>query len=198
MAARKGTHQTDQDSLPESDLSLSTNTPDVPSSRYDLLILQSIRRIMRAVDIHSRKLRSQCELTTPQLICLGTISEYGPLTVKDIAQRVFLSPSTVVGILDRLEGRGLIMRRRDTDDRRIVNSEATPAGIKIARSAPSALQDSLHEALRNLPTLEQATIALSLKRVVDLMEAGHLDAAPILETAPIATESQRRKGKKQS
>ena len=170
----------------------STQSPQVPDERFDLQILQSIRRIMRAVDIYSRKLRSRCELTAPQLVCLGTIVEHGPLTVTGIAQRVYLSPSTVVGILDRLEARGLVARRRDTNDRRVVNTLATPAGKEITARAPSALQDGLHEALKDLPLLEQATIALSLKRVVDLMEAGSIDAAPILETAPIDARVEPR------
>lgn len=167
-----------------------TQSPQVPAERFDLQILQSIRRIMRAVDIYSRKLKSQCELTVPQLVCLGTVVEHEPLTVSGIAQQVYLSSSTVVGILDRLEGRGLIKRERDTNDRRIVNTLATPAGKEIISNAPSALQDGLHEALKDLPLLEQATIALSLKRVVGLMEAGSIDAAPILETAPIEAKME--------
>ena len=163
----------------------SVKSPDFPENRYDLQILRSIRRIMRSVDTYSRKLRTQCKLTVPQLVCLGTVADHGPLTVSEIAHRVFLSPSTVVGILDRLESRRLITRQRDTIDRRAVNIKITAAGSKVIAEAPSALQDGLHQALRGLPMLEQATIALSLKRVVDLMEAGHLDAAPILETAPI-------------
>jgi DNA-binding MarR family transcriptional regulator len=163
----------------------SAQSPEVPEERFDLQILQSIRRITRAVDIYSRKLRSQCQLTTPQLVCLGTIVAHGPLTVSAIAQRVFLSPSTVVGILDRLEIRGLVKRERDTTDRRVVNTLATPTGREVAANAPSALQDGLHTALKGLPLLEQATIALSLRRVVDLMEAGDIEAAPILETSPI-------------
>ncbi|MBU0984485.1 MAG: MarR family transcriptional regulator [candidate division Zixibacteria bacterium] len=168
----------------------STTSPLVPEERFDLQILQSIRRIMRAVDIYSRKLRSQCELTAPQLVCLGAVVAHEPLTVSGIAQQVYLSPSTVVGILDRLEARGLVRRERDTSDRRVVNTLATQAGREIIAQAPSALQDGLHEALKNLPLLEQATIALSLKRVVDLMEAGSLDAAPILEAAPIGVRAE--------
>jgi DNA-binding MarR family transcriptional regulator len=179
---------------PDSGSELSSQSPQVPEERFDLQILQSIRRIMRAVDIYSRKLRSQYALTAPQIVCLGTIVEHGPLTVSQIAQRVFLSPSVVVGILDRLETRGLVRRERDTTDRRVVNTFATPAGRKVADEAPSALQDGLHEALKNLPTLEQATIALSLRRVVDLMEAGSIDAAPILETAPIGGKSDNEEG----
>lgn len=71
----------------------------------------------------------------------------------------------------------------------MVHALATKAGKKMAERAPSALQDGLHKALSNLPMLEQATIALSLKRVVDLMEVGDIDAAPILETAPIDAEA---------
>lgn len=156
--------------------------PEVPETRYDLQILQSIRRIIRAVDIYSRKLKAQYELTAPQLICLNSIVEHGPTTASKIARHVYLSPSTLVGILDRLESRGLVRRERDTHDRRVVNVLATDEGRKLVEHAPSALQDGLAKALKDLPRLEQATIALSLKRVVDLMEAGHLEAAPILET----------------
>lgn len=94
----------------------------------------------------------------------------------------YLSASTVVGILDRLEKKGFIRRLRDSNDRRVVNVSATEKGQKLAYNAPSPLQDGLANALNRLSELEQATIALSLKRIVDLMEAGHLEAAPILET----------------
>ncbi len=172
--------------------------PAVPETRYDLQILQAIRRIIRAVDIYSRKLKSEWELTAPQLICLTSIVQSGATTTTRVAKEVYLSASTVVGILDRLEARGLVTRRRDTKDRRIVNVEATQAGRELVESAPSALQDSLEEALKELPQLEQATIALSLQRIVDLMEAGHLEAAPILETdQPNRQQGERRESQAQ-
>lgn len=193
MAPKSGNHTYSNNRSPASEEA--KRSPEVPDERFDLQILQSIRRIIRAVDIYSRKLRSQYELTAPQLICLRTVVEYGPLTVSDLAHQVFLSPSTVVGILDRLEARGLIHRERDTVDRRIVNTQATESGKKVVAEAPSALQDSLHDALKELSKLEQATIALSLKKVVDLMEASRLDAAPILDTAPIDShETHDKKG----
>ena len=62
----------------------------------------------------------------------------------------------------------------------------TAAGAELARRAPSPLQQTLANALNELPELEQATIALSLERVVQLMEAPEVDASPILETAPVS------------
>lgn len=156
--------------------------PDVPPQRYDLLILQSIRRIIRAVDLYSRKLKLRCQLTAPQLITLLYIAEAGETTVTAIAKAVFVSPSTVVGILDRLQHRGLVERSRDLGDRRVVRVRPTQAAFDLLKAAPSPLQDGLAEALDQLSEQEQATIARSLKRIVDLMEAGYLEAAPILET----------------
>ena len=155
------------------------------TERLDLRILRSLRRIIRAVDLHSRRLATQHNVTGPQLTCLLQVVHDGPTTVTTLARAVHLSPSTVIGILDRLEAKGLISRQRDVQDRRKVLVTATDGGLAIADSAPSPLQDTLAEALQVLPEAEQETIAASLQRVVELMEARHLDAAPILETGPI-------------
>jgi DNA-binding MarR family transcriptional regulator len=161
--------------------------PQVPEARYDLQVLRCLRRIMRAVDIYSRKLKTNHQLTTPQLICLLCVIEEGPLNSAAISKSISLSPSTLVGILDRLELRGLVSRERDSEDRRIVNVTASDEGIKIAKVAPSPLQDNLAKALQQLPEMEQATIALSLQRIVDLMEVEQLDVAPILDAGQLDT-----------
>jgi DNA-binding MarR family transcriptional regulator len=96
-----------------------------------------------------------------------------------------LSPSTVVGILDRLETKGLILRQRSTKDRRVVLVELTDAGRRLVSDAPSPLQDRLTEGLGMLPKAEQQEIAAALDKVVSLMEAREIDASPILETGPI-------------
>lgn len=159
----------------------------VPEARYDLQVLRSLRRIIRSVDIYSRKLKTTHQLTTPQLICLLCVIEEGPLNSAAISKSIFLSPSTLVGILERLELRGLVSRERDSKDRRIVNVTASDEGIKIAKVAPSPLQDNLAKALQQLPEMEQATIALSLQRIVDLMEVEQLDVAPILDAGQLDT-----------
>ncbi|MFH1892219.1 MAG: MarR family transcriptional regulator [Candidatus Zixiibacteriota bacterium] len=157
----------------------------VQQNRFDLHILRSLRRIIRAVDLYSGKLKSQHQITGPQLICLLAIVEKGPLTATALAKSVHLSSSTMVGILDRLEKKELIHRTRDRKDRRQVNIVATESGMRLARNAPSPLQDGLARALSKLSDLEQATIALSLRRIVDLMEVNDFDAAPILETGQL-------------
>lgn len=148
----------------------------------DLRILRALRRIIQAVDVHSRKLASVHKITAPQLVTLLWVVECGTSTASEIAKHVHLSNSTVVGILDRLESKKLIQRTRSTGDRRLVHVCATEAGVALAQRAPSPLQDVFAAALHQLPELEQTTIALSLERIVELMEARDIDAPPMLDS----------------
>ena len=151
-----------------------------PPPTPEMQILRSIRKIMRAVDLHSRKIHSDLAVTLPQLLCLHALAEQEDLTLLALSQAVNLSNSTVNGIVDRLEAKGLLTRKRDAEDRRRVALALSAAGRRVVESAPSLLQNRLADALRRLPEPEQATIARSLDRVVDLMEARHLDASPNL------------------
>ena len=143
-------------------------------------ILSAIRRIIRAVSIHSRKLDSEFHVTTPQMICLYELLRNDGITLSQLTKAVSLNISTVNGIVDRLEAKGLLTRQRSDVDRRKVLLHITEGGRQITRNAPSLLQEKLASELRKLPELEQVTIAMSLERIVGLMEAEHLDTSPNL------------------
>ena len=168
--------------------SLANQKPQIPKQSYELRILQSLRRIIRTVDMHSHKLGSRHKITGPQLGCLLAANEQGPLTSAKLAKIVYLSPSTVVGIIDRLEVKGLVRRQRDSKDRRLVYICITPNGEKMVADAPSLLRDTLASALVELPEQEQVAITMSLEKLVDLMEARDVDAAPLLETGSLTAE----------
>lgn len=150
------------------------------SEPYDLRILQALRRIMRATDMHSRQLASEYQVTTPQLVTLRHVADRGPLTLRSLAEGVHLSSSTLVGIVDRLEKKELVARERGTEDRRQVFIAVTKKGRAFLRKAPSPLHDKLGEALAQISEREQASLAKALDRIVELMEAGDIDAAPVL------------------
>ena len=165
--------------------------PSRPSSQpLDLRILRALRRIIQAVDIHSRKLASRYKITSPQLVTLLCVAEQGPITTSEIGRQVHLSNSTVVGILDRLEAKHLVRRERSATDRRQVLVSATDMGAALVASAPSPLQDVFAEALHGLPKLEQTAIALSLERIVELMSAKDIDAAPLLELGEMKNSTE--------
>jgi len=155
---------------------------------YNLRILQALRQIIRAVDLHSRYLLVEHKITGPQLITLMTVEEQGPVTASAIAKYIHLSPSTVIGILDRLEAKGLIRRERDLKDRRLVWVSLTEKGKVLTENAPSPLQDSLAEAVNKLPDTELEMIVESLERIVELMKTHEIVAVPTLDTMIIDPE----------
>lgn len=163
--------------------------PPIPEGNYELRILQSLRRIIRAIEIHSQQLNHVYQITGPQLGCLLAIKQNGAMTPTRLARTLYLSTSTVVGIVDRLEEKGLLARIRSTEDRRQVQICLTAAGDLLAESAPSPLQETLSDNLKNLPPLELVSITLALDKLVNLMEAGEISAAPILETGPLLPTS---------
>ena len=152
---------------------------------HDLNIARSLRKIIRAVDLHSRRLRADYQITGPQLICLTHLAERGETTATLLSKEIHLSASTVVGILDRLEARGLVTRKRDSVDRRVVQVTPTPTGVAMVGSTPSPLLARLTRGLARLPESRRAELADALQEIVIMLEANALDAAPLLETAPI-------------
>lgn len=125
---------------------------------------------MHAIDAYSRTLAAEHNITGPQLICLYHIARNEPTTLSEISVAVSLSAGTVNGILDRLQAKGLIHRRRMSKDRRKVMIRLTEQGRTLAERAPSLLHARLAEQVAKLPEFKQAAIALSLEEIVKLME----------------------------
>lgn len=143
-------------------------------------VLKNLRRVIRAVDLYSRRLVNQTGLSSPQLICLRQLSQTGAMQSGHLASAVNLSAPTVCGILDRLESRGLVSRERQLDDKRRVLVDLTTEGRRAVSEAPPVLHDSFLFKFRALPASQQLEINQTLKRLVSMMSAGDLDAAPIL------------------
>ncbi len=162
--------------------------PVVPDDRYDLRVLRAIRRIIRAADLHSRRLAGQHGVTVPQLLCLTKVVESDGITVKEIAEEIFLSASTVVGILDRLEERGWVERERSRTDKRLVHVRPTPPGEALVSQSPSPLHEELVSGLKSLPSGQQQAIAEAVERLVEVLELERVDASPILDTSVLITD----------
>jgi DNA-binding MarR family transcriptional regulator len=142
----------------------------------------AIRRIMRAVDLHSRRLVEEHGLTGPQLAALREVEQKGPLSPAAIADRIHLSRGTVTGIVARLERRGLLERSPDQADRRSVRIDLTDLGRHVLSRAPSLLQERFRRELSSVEDWEQLLILSTLKRIASMMDASDLDASPHLVT----------------
>jgi DNA-binding MarR family transcriptional regulator len=154
-------------------------------------LLASIRKIIRAVDLHSKVLLKKYGLTGPQLMILNEIGKSSELMVTEIAKQISLSQATVTTILDRLEHQGFIMRKRGQSDKRKVYIEASEKTKEILASKPSLLQADFIDRFTRLKDWEQTLLLSSLQRVASMMEAEELESVSIL-AAESANESPIR------
>lgn len=146
------------------------------------VVLIALRRITRAIALHSRYLANTFGLTGPQLVCLRAVGRQGALAPSELAKRVALSQATVTGIVDRLAARQLVTRERSATDRRLVDVSITSAGEALLEQAPSALQETFVERLGELSPTKQQTIRRTLNEIVKMMGGEDLDADPVLST----------------
>jgi DNA-binding MarR family transcriptional regulator len=143
-------------------------------------VLIAIRRIIQSIDLHSRYLVKNFGLTGPQLIILQEVSRMGEISISELSKSISLGQATITGILERLENRGLITRRRSKSDKRKVFIKVTKACDSLLDKAPPPMQENFIENFENLQDWEQSMILGSLQRIVGLLDAKAIDVAPIL------------------
>lgn len=146
-------------------------------------ILRAIRRIIRRTSEHSRNVGKRSGVSVPQMLCLKAIAEFPAdeeITVVMVANAVQLSAATVSRILDRLENTGLILRERRSTDRRKVCLSLTEAGQQKLDDLPTPLHEQFLERVDQLDPVERLGLLKALERIVELMDAGGLDASPML------------------
>ncbi|MEZ5506760.1 MAG: MarR family transcriptional regulator [Gammaproteobacteria bacterium] len=148
-------------------------------------VLVALRRVIRATDLHSKRLSKVAGLTAPQLLILQTLRNKGDLPAGEIANDISLSQATVTTIMDRLESRNLITRQRSDPDKRKVIASITPAGLEILSHAPMPLQEHFVRKFSSLQEWEQTAIISSLQRVASMMDAENIDASPVLDVGAL-------------
>lgn len=153
-------------------------------------ILIALRRVIRAIDQHSRKLVQSHGLTGPQALLLSEIVRNGPITGSELAKRVSLSQATVTDVVKRLERRGLLARARDEGDRRKLRLQATAQGSDLLQQSVPLLQESFQARLSELKEWEQTQLLASLQRIAEMMNANDLDASPLLASGAITATPQ--------
>lgn len=154
------------------------------SQYHDLLI--ALRRITRAIDMHSKKLSKDTGLTAPQLLVLQSVAAAERAKPSDIARQVHLSQATITSIVDRLVRAGLVVRERNEHDRRSLEVVITEKGAQHLVGAPELLQEGFQSAFDHLADWEKSMLVSSMQKVAFMMDADNLDVAPILEVGDIS------------
>jgi DNA-binding MarR family transcriptional regulator len=87
---------------------------------------------------------------------------------------MYLHPSTISGVVDRLEKKGYLVRDRIEKDRRVVKVRLTPKGKTLVKKAPNPVQGKMIYGLRKLKKAKLNLICESVQQLVEIMEAKNL------------------------
>lgn len=154
------------------------------------LVVSTLRQIIRAIDLQSKKLVKLYGLTGPQLLVLKEINKNNDKPISVIARNVSLSQATVTSILDRLEQQDFAKRVRSQNDKRKVNIILTEKSYKILEINPSILQENFTHKLEQLEVWERNMILSNLQRLASMMNAEDLKSAPVLVSGPLDATSK--------
>jgi DNA-binding MarR family transcriptional regulator len=106
------------------------------------------------------------DLRLPHFAVLTALAELGPLAQHELADRLVLNRSHLVGYLDEVEARDLVRRERDPEDRRRQRVALTTAGKSLQRKLMREAQRAQDEFLSPLSSDERATLVTLLGRIL--------------------------------
>ncbi len=130
--------------------------------------LSAIRRALRK-PLEAEVARG--DLTLPQSAVMRVVVRQPGITLKDLSREVSLAHSTVSGIADRLEKRGMIERRADPADGRVARIYPTAVVTEWVREQiPSLRIGPLLSALERATPGERDSLAAALRRLRELLE----------------------------
>lgn len=142
-------------------------------------VLDSIRRIVRALRISSSSAEKQVGLSGAQLFVLQKLADGGrSLSLNELARRTVTDQSSVSVVVQKLVKRGLVKSARSETDGRRIEMELTSAGRKITAKSSGAAQQRLIESLKTMKPAQRKKLAQLLDLLVH--EAGIASATPSL------------------
>lgn len=145
-------------------------------------VLITIRKIVRSINLESKKIQKEYGVSIPQALCLSYLhaSPNYQSTQGEIRNFLNLNSSTTSGIIDRLEMKGFIARLPKQGDKRVVNIALTSKGASLLKNVPPLLHERLSEKLKLLPENKLNQIQESLHVLVALLDIEGIEASPMI------------------
>ncbi|HEY3801350.1 MAG TPA: MarR family transcriptional regulator [Kofleriaceae bacterium] len=112
-----------------------------------LQFMQHMWELVHALDVRSKRMVKSVGVTGPQRLVIRLVGQRANQTASELAETLNMHPSTLTGLLARLEGRGLLARAVDAEDRRRARFSLTPGGKKIDRLQRGTVEAAVRRAI---------------------------------------------------
>ncbi len=127
----------------------------------DTLVLSSFIKLVRAaesVSVRAHKHLSKVKLSFGQFAVIEALYHLGSLCQKDLAEKILKTPRNITMIVDNLEKRKLVKRKRNICDRRYWDIHLTEKGSRLIEEIFPRHIESLHEEMDILTEMELKTL----------------------------------------
>jgi DNA-binding MarR family transcriptional regulator len=142
-------------------------------------LVGSLRKLVRAVYLDSQKMSRRFGLTGPQSAVLRLLVNNGSMSSAEVSRRLYVTPSNVTGIIDRLQKKGYVERNRKEGDRRVALITLTEIGRQLSRTLPDPIEKKLIAALADLEPQHVKILGMAMQQVIDLIDTEDLEEAPL-------------------
>jgi MarR family transcriptional regulator, organic hydroperoxide resistance regulator len=146
-------------------------------------IVGSIRKLVRAVYLDSQKMSRQFGLTGPQSVVMRLLLNNGSMSSAELSRLMYVTPSNMTGIIDRLEKKGLVERVRKERDRRIALIVLTENGREMSKNVPDPIEKKLIKQLTDLENEHVQILAMAMNQILNLIDTKDIEEIP-LELSP--------------
>ncbi len=137
-------------------------------TKKEIRALNTYIKFMRAADSLSSRINSQLiktELSESQLNVLDALFHLGPLSQKDLGKKLLRSGGNITMVIDNLEKRKFVERKRGTKDRRIFTVHLTPEGKKLMGKVLPQKVDAVTNEILKLSKDEQYEFQRLCKKI---------------------------------
>jgi DNA-binding MarR family transcriptional regulator len=131
----------------------------------DLGIVDALAQLAFAIQGTLARRAAGYDLSIIQIRLLGVLRDREP-GMNDLAQLLELDKSSITGLVDRAERRGLVKRTVSTQDRRVVRVSLTKTGRNLAERVATEFQDDVATFVGNLSDRDQTRLSALASRVV--------------------------------
>lgn len=130
----------------------------------DWQLLAQVSQVFRTV---SEAFTDQVDVPRGQAALLCVLIKQDGMTQSEIAEQLSVQGATVTNMLQRLEEAGLVVRRRDSEDNRLVRVYLTEAGRQKERSIHTQLISMQELIFKDISEEERATLRRRLKQIIE-------------------------------
>ena len=135
-----------------------------------LEFLRLLWAINHGLNKTSRKMQSQFGVTGQQRLVIRIVGAYPGISAGDLARILHLHPSTLTGILQRLNEAGLLRRVTNPDDARRVQLDLTPKGKRLTGPSVGAVETAVKRVLARFDAGDVQSTRALLMALADSLE----------------------------